>query len=78
MALVLQKWGNSNAIRLPKKVVDELNWHVNQELDFTVTEKGLILKTPTAPSIKNLFSGFEGRIDEQELDWGETQGIEVW
>ncbi|PZO95818.1 AbrB/MazE/SpoVT family DNA-binding domain-containing protein [Streptococcus halichoeri] len=78
MALVLQKWGNSSAIRLPKKVVDELNWHVNQELEFSVTENCLTLKTRNRPHIKRLFAGFEGRIEEKEVDWGASQGSEIW
>lgn len=78
MGLILQKQGNSNAIRLPKKVIDELQWQVNQEIDFSVTEKGLVLKPAEKPSIKGLFDGFEGRIDEKELDWGQPEGIEVW
>lgn len=78
MALVLQKWGNSNAIRLPKKVVDELKWQINQEIDFSVTEDGLILKPTNKLTIQELFAGFEGRIMEEEVDWGQPQGNEVW
>lgn len=78
MALVLQKWGNSNAIRLPKKVVEELKWQVNQKIDFSVTKDGLVLKPTNKLTIQELFADFEGQIIEDELDWGKPQGIEVW
>lgn len=78
MGLILQKWGNSNAIRLPKTLLDELDWKSNQELDFLITEEGLTLKPTKKLTIENLFAGFEGRIEEKELDWGQAQGSEVW
>lgn len=79
MALVIKKWGNSNAIRLPQTVLDNLNWEANQELDFVVTDDALTLKSVTKKKdVKDLFAGFEGKISGSEVNWGVTQGGEVW
>lgn len=69
MVLVLQKWGNSNAVRLPKKVIEKLNWEVDQELDFTVTEEGLTLKA-ASKNLDNetLFMQLKQEIEQRVSD----------
>ncbi|KGR72098.1 AbrB/MazE/SpoVT family DNA-binding domain-containing protein [Streptococcus phocae subsp. salmonis] len=59
--------GHSNAIRLPKKVIDELQWQVNQEIDFSVTEKGLVLKPAEKPSIKGFLMVLKDELTKKNL-----------
>ena len=38
MTTTIQKWGNSQGIRLPKHILEALNWHEGEKLDIK-TEK---------------------------------------
>ena len=43
MTVTIQKWGNSQGIRIPKYILDELTWSENETVDLTV-EGGKIIK----------------------------------
>lgn len=51
MRAKLQKWGNSTAIRLPVKVLEEANLTVNQDVEIKVEAGSLVIcpieTTPT-------------------------------
>ena len=78
MALALRKQGNSTAVRIPSKVLEELHWEVGEELDFPVSDDGLTLRSSKKQTIQDLFADFDGRISGQEVDWGKSVGQEVW
>ena len=44
MQLVINKWGNSSAIRLPKQLVQELQLQTNDVLDYKVSGNKIILE----------------------------------
>lgn len=45
MNMVIKKWGNSLAMRIPKAVVDSIDLRLNQEVDIAAVE-GKIIITP--------------------------------
>lgn len=81
MTVNIQKWGNSQGIRIPKYILNELAWSDDETVDISV-EGGKIVIERIALSqkknIKELFEGFEGKYEPSEFDWGETSGREVW
>ena len=81
MTVNIQRWGNSQGIRIPKHMLDDLSWSDNETVDITV-ENGKIVIERTSPSQKKniveLFEGFKGKYDAEEFDWGEPSGREVW
>ena len=81
MTVNIQKWGNSQGIRIPKYILNELAWSDDETGDISV-EGGKIVIERIALSqkknIKELFEGFEGKYEPSEFDWGETSGREVW
>ena len=81
MTVNIQKWGNSQGIRIPKHMLDDLSWSDNETVDITV-ENGKIVIERSSPSQKKniveLFEGFNGKYDAEEFDWGEPSGREVW
>ena len=81
MTVNIQKWGNSQGIRIPKYMLDDLSWSDNETVDITI-ENGKIVIERTSPSQKKniveLFEGFNGKYDAEEFDWGEPSGREVW
>ena len=81
MTVNIQRWGNSQGIRIPKHMLDDLSWSDNETVDITI-ENGKIVIERTSPSQKKniveLFEGFNGKYDAEEFDWGEPSGREVW
>lgn len=79
MTIKLQKWGNSQGIRLPKIMLDQLNITENDELELkTEGNKIIIEKTSSRKNIKELFDGFSGDYYNLDIDWGEPIGEEIW
>jgi len=77
----LQKWGNSQGIRLPKHLLDILKWNNDEELiikaenDKIIIERNCELKRK---SIQELFVDFEGEYIPIKVDWGTPVGDEIW
>ena len=76
----LAKWGNSNAARIPSKVVKQLNLTENQELTLTVQNDSIVL-TPVERKPTNIHELFADWQDdgqrEKELNWGKPTGSEL-
>ena len=90
MEIRLKKWGNSQGIILPKKVLREasIDLDIPQKFKVQVKDNQLIL-TPvkTKQTLKDLFKGFDYKKYWQEYDnvhqtkevnFGKPQGCEVF
>ncbi|MGN1317883.1 MAG: AbrB/MazE/SpoVT family DNA-binding domain-containing protein [Lachnospirales bacterium] len=79
--LAIQKWGNSQGIRLPKSILSEVNWSDNEIIEAFVKNGEIILKKKEEPlTLQALFENFDEDTKCQEFDWGddENRGAEVW
>ena len=82
MVTRIQKWGNSQGLRIAKQVLDEANIAVGDEVDVT-TRDGRILITPArrirgVRNLRDLVSRIPPDFKPGELDWGEPTGREDW
>ena len=79
MTITVQKWGNSQGIRLPKYILEAINWHKDEKLDIK-TENGKIVieKKIERKNIKELFANFNGKYKPTDVCWGEPVGNEIW
>ena len=83
MTATIQKWGNSRGIRLPKALLDGLNIAEGEEVEVISENNAIIIKPSVKrpakrKSIQELFAGYEGGYEPQEIDWGEPAGGEIW
>lgn len=80
MAVKIQKWGNSQGIRLPKYLLEGLNWKENEQLTIKAEEGKLVIEKMETKrkNIKELFDNFEGEYVPTQIDWGEPEGKEIW
>lgn len=78
MMTQIQKWGNSNAIRLPKSLTDALQVDANDTLQIEIEGNTLVLRKPTPSSLDELFEGYDGDYKAAEWDAGEPTGREVF
>jgi len=67
MITYLIKIGNSKGVRIPKPLIDIC--HLDQELEFIVTEKGLLI----SPKV-NLRSGWEVQFEDALAKGQEPEG----
>ena len=82
MLTKVQKWGNSQGIRFPKNLLDELHIQVGDEVNISM-EAGKIIVEPVRPKhgrlrIENLVAEMPADYVVEELDWGEPLGKETW
>lgn len=79
MTTTIQKWGNSQGIRIPKILLDAVHWGEDEEIVIQAEEGRLVLtKAQGHKTIQELFEGFHGSYESCEVDWGVPAGEEVW
>lgn len=81
MTVNIQKWGNSQGIRIPKHMLEDLAWSDNETVDIMIEDRKIVIERTRPSQKKNiveLFEGFNGKYDASEFDWGEPSGREAW
>ena len=79
MLSTIQKWGNSQGIRIPKVILDSVQWKENEEVALTAENGKIIIeKAKKRKTIVELFEGYKGDYQPEEIDWGSPRGDEVW
>ena len=79
MVTTIQKWGNSQGIRIPKYLLDAAGWNDDEQLVLIAGKNKIIIeKAVQRKNIMELFADFDGEYVPEEIDWGEPKGDEVW
>ena len=76
----IQRWGNSQAIRIPKAVLDTTSLKENDTLEITVEDNIITLKKieKKYKSLDELFKDYTGNYKCAEHDTGKPYGKEVF
>ena len=82
MLAKIQKWGNSQGIRLAKTLLADAQLDVGDEVDISVKD-GIMIVTPAKRirgryNLKDLVARIPENYQAGEIDWGEPVGKEVW
>ena len=82
MLTKVQKWGNSQGLRVTKALLDEAGIHVGDEVHVTV-RRGRIIVEPVSRirgryDLRDLVSKMPGEYQPEEFDWGPPAGKELW
>lgn len=88
MYATVQRWGNSNGLRIPKALLEALGIRENDRVELTQTADTItIRKAITTPhrTLEERLTAFYGkpieeigRIQSEEIDWGKAEGTEEW
>lgn len=89
MYATIQKWGNSQGLRIPKAVLDALGIRENDRVELIQAEDEIHIRKATPVqhrTLKERLTAYYGKpIDEigfiggePEIDWGDARGDEVW
>ena len=80
MEIRLQKWGNSDGIRIPSNFLKLLNLKTNDKLELNYeNDKIIITKAQkTKISLEERFAEYKGENLAKEFSWDESKGKEIW
>lgn len=80
MYTTIQKWGNSQAIRLPKKILEVVNLQENDKVEVIADNDRIIIKplNKKHKTFEERIAGYDGDYKCTEWDTGEPKGKEVW
>ena len=80
MELKLQKWGNSNGIRIPNNILKSLNLKTNDKIELQYeNDKIIISKVPKEKiSLEERFLKYKGENLAKDFTWDNPQGKEIW
>lgn len=80
MTTTIQKWGNSQGVRIPKILLDTVKWSDNEQIMIVVDNGKLIIEKAKTKrkNIKELFADYKGDYKPIEVDWGDPEGKEIW
>ncbi|PQP33034.1 transcriptional regulator/antitoxin, MazE [Desulfobacteraceae bacterium SEEP-SAG10] len=82
MLAKIQKWGNSQGLRLAKHLLADAHIDVGDEVDIAVKDGNIIIspakKKRGRHNLKDLVAGIPENYQTSEVDWGEPVGKEDW
>jgi len=76
----LQRWGNSDGIRIPSIFLKSLNLKTNDIVELVQeTDKIIIFKPKKEKiSLKNKLENYNGNNVVKDFVWDEAKGKEIW
>jgi len=83
MVTKVQKWGNSQGLRLAKQVLEETHISIGDPVDVSARD-GVIVIAPIRKSVRagrslqELVSRIPKNYRPEEVEWGEPVGREAW
>ncbi len=82
MVTKVQNWGNSQGLRIPKRILEDARVSVGDEVDVTVKD-GVIVIAPLRRvrgrrNLQALVSRIPKNYKAGEIDWGKPVGNEIW
>ena len=82
MVTKIQKWGNSQGLRLGKQVLEDARIAVGDSVDVAARD-GVIVIAPLKrirgkQSLRELVSRIPRNYKTREIDWGKPMGRETW
>ncbi len=82
MVTKIQKWGNSQGLRLARQILEDACISVGDNVEVAVRE-GMIVIAPVRrirgrQSLQELVARIPKNYKPKEMDWGKPLGNEVW
>ena len=76
----LQKWGNSDGIRIPSSILKSLNIKTNDILNIEQVDDKIIISIPKKKkiSLADKFKDYKGKNLAKDFSWDESVGKEIW
>ncbi|MCL2571135.1 MAG: AbrB/MazE/SpoVT family DNA-binding domain-containing protein [Defluviitaleaceae bacterium] len=66
----VSKWGNSQGIRIPKKLLQSAGLSLNDEVEISAQNNVLVIRPATKKTLSWYLEGYDNEIDR--YDWSDT------
>lgn len=87
--IIIKKWGNSQGIRIPRIILNQLGFHENDKVEIITNEDSIVIKKTNKYrhiTIDERLETFYGKLINkietikqiEELDFGKPVGEEIW
>jgi antitoxin MazE len=82
MVTKIQKWGNSQGLRIARQILVDACISIGDEVEIAVRD-GMIVIVPVRrvrgrQSLQDLVARIPENYKPEEMDWGKPAGNEVW
>ena len=76
----LQKWGNSQGIRIPSSLLKALNLKTNDKIELIQEDDKIIISKSknSKISLEKLFNEYNGENHAKDFEWDHSKGREIW
>jgi len=76
----LQKWGNSDGIRIPSSILKALNLKTNDAINLEQVEDKIIIskQIKSKISLAEKFKEYHGENLAKDFSWDDARGREIW
>ena len=80
MEIRIQKWGNSDGIRIPNSILKSLNIKTNDILNIEQEDGRIVISIPKRKkiSLADKFKEYKGENLAKDFSWDESVGKEIW
>ena len=80
MITVVQRWGNSLALRIPQPFAKNIHVHQGSEVELSIVQNKLVVKPKSRAkySIDSLMKSVHKKNLHSAQDWGKPAGKEIW
>ncbi|MDR0853827.1 MAG: AbrB/MazE/SpoVT family DNA-binding domain-containing protein [Clostridiales Family XIII bacterium] len=79
MEATIQKWGNSNAIRLPKAILNEVKLKENDKVQIIMLKEEIVIrKAKVHRTWAERFEGYTGTYEAAEFDTSSVGEERFW
>ena len=82
MLTKIQKWGNSQGVRLAKNILADVGLNVGDEVQISVKNKAITISPVKTKrrryNLEDLVARIPKDYQPSEIEWGEPVGKEVW
>ena len=81
MQTAIQKWGNSQGIRIPKAFLEALGMRENALVELSRVDNNILIskvKKEQELTLEDIFQDYDGAYKAEKFDWGSPSGKEVW
>ncbi|MGI6585137.1 MAG: AbrB/MazE/SpoVT family DNA-binding domain-containing protein [Gracilibacteraceae bacterium] len=78
----VQKWGNSQGVRIPKYILEKAKLNEGDAVEISVEDDKIVIfrpkRQPKQYTISELFENYKAEYKPEEPDWGKPVGKEEW
>ncbi|MGL4609163.1 MAG: AbrB/MazE/SpoVT family DNA-binding domain-containing protein [Trueperaceae bacterium] len=78
MMTKVQRWGNSQGLRIPKELLETANITIGDDVHILAKEGKIVIEKRKKFDLKDMVSRMPKKYEVEEISLGKPMGKEVW